>query len=468
MANTQFTFQSKTKTKLLATMGVGVLCLVLTFLGDDKYHTRFWTNFLHNSAFFTGISFIALFLLCAKMMMYSGWHTVFKRLWEAYSLFLIVGVALMGIVCIGIWGHFHHLYHWADEATRATDKIIKGKSSFLSKGWYSLATFGFVGVWAFFAVKMRGFSLRADGGDNNYEIHKASKSWAAGFLPIAGFTSAAVIWQWIMSIDPHWYSTMFAWYTTASWLVSCVATTILLIIYLKSQGYMSYVTVEHLHDLGKYLFAFSIFWTYLWFSQFMLIWYSNNGEETVYFQERMDHYPVLYWGNLIMNFFIPLVILIRNDVKRKVGSLAFMAGFILLGHWIDFFMMIKPSAAKLVREMDEHAGHAAAGGVHEAVGQATEHAVAGAEHTVAVVAHGAEHAAKSAQELADFGTAHAEAIHDSIPFMVGFSIPGLLELGTFLGFAAGFVYFVFTQLEKAPLLPENDPYLQESLNHHVM
>ncbi|MEY4906127.1 MAG: hypothetical protein RLZZ292_3942, partial [Bacteroidota bacterium] len=167
-------------------------------------------------------------------------------------------------------------------------------------------------------------------------------------------------------------------------------------------------------------------------------------------------------------FFIPFLILIRNDVKRKVGSLAFMAGFVLLGHWIDFFMMIKPSAAKLVREMDEHAGHAAAGGAHEAVGQATEHAAAGAEHAVAAVAHGAEHAAKSAQELADFGTAHAAAIHDTIPFMVGFSIPGLLELGTFLGFAAGFVYFVFTQLEKAPLIPENDPYLQESLNHHVM
>lgn len=417
----QFTFDGKIKTTLLGLMALGFICLVITFAADDALHTRFWTNYLHNTVFFTGIGFISLFILAAFTTAWAGWYTVIKRIFEAYSLFLIPGLALLLVVIIGLWGGFHHLYHWADSAAVAEDVVLKGKSSFLNNGWYTFGTLIFVGAWIGFALKLRSLSLDEDKtGGTDFHHHKKMRIWAAAFLPIGGFTSAAMVWQWVMSVDAHWYSTLFAWYSTVSWFVSAIALTILMVIFLKSMGYLQNVTVEHLHDLGKYMFAFTVFWTYLWFSQYMLIWYANVGEETVYFHERIHQYPVLFYGNLIINFVLPFLILLRNDTKRKYGTLIFTSVLLLFGHWWDFFQMIKPGTYKTAQEALAHHG-----GAHEAAG----HAVS--------------------------------------TFAMGFTIPGLLEIGTFVGFLAGFLYFAFSRLASANLQPQNDPYIGESLHHHV-
>jgi len=225
---------------------------------------------------------------------------------------------------------------------------------------------------------------------------------------------------------------MFAWYSGASWFVSMIALTILVLVYLKSKGYYEQVTDEHIHDLGKFLFAFSIFWTYLWFSQFMLIWYANVGEETVYFRTRYDHYPVLFYGNLVINFLVPFFVLMRNDTKRKFGSVGIVAGIVLFGHWWDYFLMIKPGALHTAHEL----GGAHGAGAH---GHATEHA---GGHGEATVAHASE-------------------------FVSGFTLPGLLEIGVFIGFLCAFLYFTYSVLAKTKLVPERDPYLAESLHHHV-
>jgi hypothetical protein len=419
----QFTFEDKEKKVLIAGMAIGVISLILTFISDDQFHSRFWSNFLHNSVFFTGIGFLALFLLSAKLLAYSGWHTVFKRIWESFSLFLFVGIVLMAVVVLGLWGHLHHLYHWSDAEAVAADPILAGKASFLNPVMYTLFTIGVVGVWIFFAIKIRRNSLEEDmyGGVGNYQYYRRNKILGGIFLPVGGFTSAAMVWLWIMSVDAHWYSTLFAWYTTASWFVSMLALTILLIFYLKSKGYYQQVTNEHLHDLGKYLFAFSIFWTYLWFSQYMLIWYANVGEETVYFQQRMQDYPVLFYANLVINFFLPFLILIRNDNKRKAGTMIFVSIMVFVGHWIDFFQMIKPGVAITAAEAAHHAGG----------------------------------------EVADHGHAASHAMQ------AGFTLPGFLEIGTLIGFLSLFLFFVLHRLGKAALVPKNDPYLDESLHHHV-
>jgi hypothetical protein len=480
MRHNQFTFEAKQKNVFIGMMVIGLISLIFSYLDNTvPNHTRFWTNFLHNAAFFTGIGFAATFLIAAKITAYAGWHTVFKRLWEAYSLFLLVGLCLMGVVLVGVWGHLHHLYHWADAKTVASDEILKGKSSFLNKYWYTLATFGFVGVWYFFAQKFRKLSIEQDNAsyDTAYPIYIKAKKWGAGFLPIAGFTSVAVIWQWLMSLDAHWYSTMYGWYTIASWVVSMIAITILMLIYLKSLGYYPQVTKEHLHDLGKYLFAFSIFWTYLWFSQYMLIWYANVGEETVYFRIRMGEFPILFYGNLVLNFVLPFLILIRNDTKRKTGSLGFIAAIVLFGHWIDFFQMAKIGPYKSALEHHAAAGHGASHGAATADPHAAKPADAHA--APAPAAHADAH-----EGLTE--TAHAAEGHDAPatvakkdvlepenyfhydPDMTpGFAFPGFLELGVMLGFAGLFLFFVFGQLTKASLVPTNDPYLEETLHHHV-
>lgn len=419
----QFTLESKHKTFLIGFMVLGLLCMVGTFLVDDAHHTRFWSNYLHNTVFFTGVAFVSLFVMSAFTTAYAGWHTLVKRIWEAYSLFLIPGLILLLVIIAGIWGHFHHIYHWSDPAAVESDKILEHKSSFLNPVWYTFGTLIIVGTWIFFALKIRQLSLDEDrSGTTDYTHHKRIKLYSAIFLPLAAFSSAAMVWQWVMSVDAHWYSTLFAWYSTASWFVTSMALTILTIIFLKSKGYMEQVTVEHLHDLGKYMFAFSVFWAYLWFSQYMLIWYANVGEETIYFKHRLDNYPVLFFGNLIINFFAPFLILMRNDTKRKYGTLVFTSILLLFGHWWDFFQMIKPGVRITAIE---HAHHA----------------------------EGGEHA--------------AEILPMAVDYAAGFTIPGFLELGTFLGFLAGFLYFAFRQMEKASLTPVNDPYYEESIHHHV-
>ncbi|MCB0596092.1 MAG: hypothetical protein H6557_20325 [Lewinellaceae bacterium] len=427
----QFTFDSSLKTILIGFMVLGLVCLGLTFAVDDELHTRFWTNYLHNTVFFTGIAFMSLFILTAFTTAWAGWHTVVKRVWEAFSLFMVPGLALLLVVIAGVVGHFHHLYHWTDAEAVAGDSVLAGKASFLNAGWYSLGSIIIVGIWIFFAWKVRQLSLDEDAnGTTEYKQHHRLRIWSAAFLPIAGFSSAAVIWLWIMSIDAHWYSTLYAWYTGASWFVSAMALTILLVIYLKGKGYFEHVTIEHLHDIGKYMFAFSIFWTYLWFSQYMLIWYGNVGEETVYFFHRQQNYPVLFYGNLVLNFVAPFLILMRNDTKRKYGTLVFTSIVVLFGHWLDFFQMIKPGARLTALEAMAH------------------------------------HAGEHGHEVAD-AAGHAEMVGGSLPFAMGFTIPGFLEIGTGLGFLALFAYVAFDRLTKAALLPKNDPYLAESLHHHV-
>ena len=154
---------------------------------------------------------------------------------------------------------------------------------------------------------------------------------------------STIPWLWLMSIDAHWYSTLFAWYATISWFVATFASVILLMIYLKSKGYFSGVTDEHMHDLGKYLFAFSIFWTYLWFSQFMLIWYANIPEEVTYFVTRIEDYKIPFFGMLAMNFIFPFLVLMNSDYKRIPWFIVMAGIVILIGHYLDVFNMIMPA-----------------------------------------------------------------------------------------------------------------------------
>ncbi len=421
---TNFEFSGRQRTLLLSGIALGVICMAYTwFMADDALHSRFWSNFLHNSVFFTGIALMAGFFLCASITAWAGWYVVFKRVWEAFGLFLILGLVLMLILALGNYFHLHHLYHWADESilipgADGYDKILAGKKGFLNKNWYLGGTVIFVGIWYFIMTRVRALSIKEDEGkDEDFSSHRKMRVWAVAYLPIAGFTSAAMVWLWIMSVDSHWYSTLFAWYTGASWFVSMIALTILTIMYLKMRGYFASVSTEHIHDLGKLLFAFSIFWTYLWFSQYMLIWYANIGEETIYFRERLDNYKVLFYANLVINFALPFLILMRNDTKRKWGSLSFVAIIVFFGHWLDFFLMLKPGILHTAHEAMAHGG-----GDH---------------------GHGAAH---------NVG---------------GFAAPGFLEIGTMIGFLCLFLLFAYTAMSRTRLEPTNDPYLEESLHHHV-
>jgi hypothetical protein len=229
------------------------------------------------------------------------------------------------------------------------DEALRYKSGFLNKTFFTVWTLITIVGWWFLGRKMRHLSRSID--DKNLTVEEGKKYiwnntvWAAAYAVLFGLTvMSSIPWLWLMSVDAHWYSTMFSWYTFASTFVAGIALITLYVVFLKNNGYLQYTTKEHLHDLGKFMFAFSIFWTYLWYSQFMLIWYANIPEETVYFKPRMQGpYRAIFFLNLLINFLAPLLILMKRSSKRNYGTITMVAALILFGHWLDFYQMVFPS-----------------------------------------------------------------------------------------------------------------------------
>jgi hypothetical protein len=353
MTNQHFEIPAGYRKWTLALLGLGGLALLLgfVFLGmsaDEHARTRFWAVLLQNSTFFLLVVNASMFFICVTTLAMGGWQMSFRRVPEAISTLVPVFSILALLVFLGIiFGHQHHIYHWLDKEHVEHDPVLKGKSGFLNPTFFLVWTILTLVVWSWVGRKMRQLSQRADSpftADEAKGYMWSNSVWASVFTVFFGLTVASTIpWFWLMSIDAHWYSTMYSWYTFASTFVSGMSLIALFVIYLKNQDRLEYVTEEHLHDLGKFMFAFSVFWTYLWYSQFMLIWYANIPEETVYFKVRMQGpYRFIFFLNLVMNFVLPFLLLIRRGSKRNYTTMAYLAVLIILGHWIDFYQMVMP------------------------------------------------------------------------------------------------------------------------------
>lgn len=350
----QFVVPAKLKNLSFALMGIGVLTLLIgLFTLNGEHAARFWGVLLQNSVFFLLICLASLFFICATTLAQGGWQVAFKRVNEAIALAVpYLGIVALVVLLSIVFGHKHEIYHWLDKEAVAKDEILKGKSAFLNPGFYTLESVIAIAVWSFIALRIRKMSLQHDAMPRSLEGDKKfiwnNTVIASIFIVFYALTIGSTLpWLWLMSIDAHWYSTMYSWYTFASSFVSGMALIALFVIYLKNQGYLEFVNEEHLHDIGKFMFAFSVFWAYLWFSQYMLIWYANIPEETIYFKPRVQGpYRAIFFINLIMNFVLPLLLLMTRNAKRKYTSVAFMAVLIIVGHWIDFFQMVMPGTVK--------------------------------------------------------------------------------------------------------------------------
>ncbi len=356
----QFEVPARFKTWSMALMGVGVVSLLVGFFlygrGDEEHQARFWGTLLQNSVYFLLVVNAAMFFICATTLAMGGWQMAFRRVSEAISVAVIpLGVIALVVLMALIMGHQHHIYHWL---TPGDDKILKGKSIFLNSTFFTVWTILTIGLWIVLGYKMRQLSRELDenplpnAAEGKKYIFK-NTVWASLFIVWFALTVASTIpWLWLMSIDAHWYSTMYSWYTFASTFVAGMALITLFVIYLKNLGYLELVNEEHLHDLGKFMFAFSVFWTYLWFSQYMLIWYSNQPEETIYFVDRIGNHEKsngfkgIFFLNLIINFLCPLLLLMRRSSKRNYTTMTFLAVLIIFGHWLDFYQMVFPALTK--------------------------------------------------------------------------------------------------------------------------
>lgn len=398
-------YEFKSRNKMIAGLMI-IIGLVSVIAQFATHHHQTWSNLLMNNFFFMIIALGATFFLAVQYVAEVGWSAVIKRIPEAMGQYLwIAGVFMVLILIFG----GHHLYHWMhedlyDPASPHYDEIIAGKSGYLNVPFFWIRVIGYFVIWYGFAYFFRKSSLKMDADlAQSVDIYNRNKKFGAAFLVLFAITSSTMAWDFVMSIETHWFSTLFGWYTFAGMFVTCIAAMVFTISYLKLKGYLPEITEHHLHDIGKFMFAFSIFWTYLWFAQFMLIWYANLPEEVTYFMLRQDHYRGIWIGAFFINFICPFIVLMTRDAKRKLYLMMFMSMVIFVGHWMDTFIMTIPGSMALHMENGQPLiGHI-----------------------------------------------------------------GWYEIGTTIGFLGLFIYVVQHHLSKAPLVIKNHPMMEESLHHAI-
>jgi len=311
-----------------------------------QVHNEPMAALLQISVFAFGIACAALFFYCIQNASHAGWSIIILRVMEAIASFIPYGgILLLIVVFVNVFG-FSHLYHWMDGSltdpeSEHFDVILYEKSKYLNIPFYVVRSFIFVIGASFFAWKLKRLSNKVDKTKSKKDYAKYY-NWNVGYIAFFGFASAAWAWDWMMSIDPHWYSTLYIWYTMVSCLTTAIAIIIIISVYLKSRGVLPYFNDNHLHDLGVYLFATSMLWTYLWFSQYMLYWYANIPEEANYFLGRFEYYGSIFLPVLIPNFVLPLLVMVSSNIKRNYKVVVSMSVVVILGHWMDYFIIVMP------------------------------------------------------------------------------------------------------------------------------
>jgi hypothetical protein len=331
---------------------------------EGEHHAKGWKERLYttlwmNNIFFTGLGIIGLFFVAIQYAAQAGWSAGIIRVPLAMGSWIPIAGILM-IVLYFVAGH--DIFHWthhdvygkflADGTLNPDyDPIIDKKGPyFFFPGehggfpiFFIFRMVLFFGMWYWFLLMIRKNMLAEDVDADTTYWYK-NRVVSTYFLIFFAVSSSIAAWDWVMSIDTHWFSTMFGWYVFASWWVTGLAAIALVVAFLKDAGYLKVVNSNHMHDLGKFIFAFSIFWTYIWFGQFLLIYYANIPEETVYFVERMSTSPYswIFYTNLILNFVLPFLLLMTRDAKRQLATLKLVCPIVIVGHWFDFYNMVTP------------------------------------------------------------------------------------------------------------------------------
>lgn len=343
--NEQFNFTAKLRSIFIVISLTGLILTIIALFATEPTKYRIWGSFLVSNMYYLLIGLSGIFFVALQYVASAGWATVLKRIHEAMSQYVYFAfISMLLIIIFGIYPIYHH---WADAAlldlaSEKYDAIIVGKSPFLNIPFFTVRFFLIFAIFISFIYFFRRMSLLEDiNGGLSY--HKKGKFYGTIFLLSFGVFFSLASFDWIMTIDAHWYSTIFGVYIFAGLFVSGIAVTILSLIFLKSRGYLTVVNTNHFHDLGKFMFAFSVFWAYIWFSQFMLIWYGNLPEENIYYIQRMEgNWMYLFLINPMINFIIPFFVLMMSDAKRNIHVLGTVAAILLMGRFLDLYLMVLP------------------------------------------------------------------------------------------------------------------------------
>lgn len=310
---------------------------------EPTWVTRVISGFLMHNTYFITLAMGALFFLAVHRVGNSGWHTAIQRVPEAMFSWLPFAAIGAGIMLFLM----DDVYEWLI-LQPGEDALIDAKRAYLNKPFFAIRAAVFFGVWILVATLLRRWSVNEDkeGGLANFN---RALPVSAVFIVFFAISYSLFAVDWLKSLEPHWFSTIFGVYVFAGSMASAMATMTLITYFLKKQGYMKYVNDSHFQDINTYMLGFSIFWAYIWVSQFLLIWYSNIPEETIYFYKRYSvgdpgylGYAPSFYANLFLCFVLPFLIMLRRDARRNPKLFIPVAAIVLIGHWNDLFQMIMP------------------------------------------------------------------------------------------------------------------------------
>lgn len=372
------------QTILFIMVGIGVTGFVAGLFTDSA---RLWASFLQNAFFFLTLALGAIVFISINRVANAGWDTAIRRVPEAMMSYLPIGSLLMLAVFFGR----DRLYEGLRTFFGFGGKPMVFKNAWLSTPFFFGRMAFFLGLWTLIAWLIRRESRRQDI-DGNLEHTGRIKRYAAIFLAVFGLTFTFASFDWLMSIEPLFYSTIYAFYVIAGVLLSGFAAITVMTVVLRRRGLLPEVSDHHLLNLGKLVFGFSTFWAYIWLCQYLLIYYANIPEETIYYLRRMQTpaWKTLFFVNILLNWLIPFALLLPRSVKKSGGWLITACVIVLVGHWIDLYVMIFPAY---------------------------------------------EYSA----------------------------LLGLIDVAILIGFASLFIQSFASGLRKSALVPQNDPYLAESL-----
>ncbi len=321
-------------------LGIGGLALLTTFGFFLKDHHAVF-SYLTSFIFFLSITLGALFFVMIQFISRAGWSVVVRRIPEL----MMTNISLMAVLFVPVLFGLHELYHWTHSDAVAADHVLKGKEPYLNLAFFGVRVLVFFGIWIWLSRKYFKASTEQDA-SGNPDLTLSMQSRATYGILLFALTVTFAFVDWVMSLTPHWYSTIFGVYMFAGCMVSFFAANSLIVLGLKRYGFLKQVTVEHIHDLGKLMYGFNIFWSYIAFCQYFLIWYSNVPEETVWYA---NHF-VGSWQPIsvllaVGHFFIPFVIFMSRHARRHFKFHAFIALWLLAFQFLDFYWVIMPNAS---------------------------------------------------------------------------------------------------------------------------
>ena len=338
MKASQFKISDRLKTTLISFIFIGILTFILGILFFDV--KRVWSAFLVSSLFVLYLSLGGVFFTAIQHISKAGWSVNIRRIIESLGVYIPYGCALMFV----LFAFGDSLYMWLDPEVVSKDSLLVHKSSYLNRPFLLSRLIAFSSIWIALSYFLNKNSLLQDKTGDEELTHKNLKLSVA-FIGLFALSFTFFTVDALMSLEPHWFSTIFGVYSFAGLFQSTIAALILLTIYLMRKGSLKgYVDENHLHDLGKFLFGCTILWAYIAFSQYMLVWYTNLPEEAVYYYHRSQHEWLWVSLSLVLfKFIVPFLFLLPRWVKRQQGTLVVASVLILVMQYVDIYWMVYPN-----------------------------------------------------------------------------------------------------------------------------